>query len=120
MTGHYRSPVATAPRDAVLVFVPDPADARRLPYFEHLGHVQRVAFDNPSTFVEDAIPAATLTRLAKGELTTASGRVRIEVEGLFASVDCDQPGYTVTFVAVEWSGDAAAPGEPVAPEGDGC
>ena len=119
MTGHFRYVVDTPQRDAILEFVPDPADARRLPYFADLGHVRHVEFDNPSTFLEDVIPAATLTRLAKGELTTYSGRARIVVDGLFASVDCDQPGYTVTFVAVESIADVASASEP-APVHDGC
>jgi hypothetical protein len=119
LTGQFRYVVDTPQRDAILQFVPDRADARRLPYFAELGHVRHVKFDNPSTFLEDVIPPATLTRLAKGELSTYTGRARIMVDGLFASVDCDQPGYTVTFVAVESIADAALANEPV-PVDDGC
>jgi hypothetical protein len=113
VTGDFHYIPGLPGRDAVLYFVPDPDMARRLPYFAHLGHVRRIAFDNPSTFLEDVVPAATLTRLANGELGVHAGRARIVVDGYFASVDCNQAGYTVTFVAVEWIGDAAAAPDPL-------
>jgi hypothetical protein len=112
MTGRFRYEVDARGRMRVLESVPDRADADRLPYFADLGHVQAIAFDNPSTFLEDVIPAAILTRLARGELASHSGRARIVVDGLFAAVACDQPGYTVTFVAMEWVADTASAREP--------
>jgi hypothetical protein len=120
MTGRFRYEVDATGGLRVLEFVPDRADADRLPYFADLGHVQAIAFDNPSSFVEEAIPAAILTRLAKGELTSHSGRARIVVEGLFAAVRCDQPGYTVNFVEVEWIADTASSSVPSPPGHDGC
>jgi hypothetical protein len=119
MTGRIHVETAAAGADPVLYFVPDERIARHLPYFADLGRVQRIEFDNPATFLEDAIPADIRTRLASGGIAAVAGRARIVVDGLHASVDCDQPAYAVSFVAAELVELAAVP-RASPPDRDGC
>jgi hypothetical protein len=91
----------------VLYFVPDPAGAEKLPYWLQRGRVRSLRFTNEVMATNALVPLSTRSAFAAGHIRSASGRAVVRVAGYRISIECDNPTYWTTFVAVERPGSFA-------------
>ena len=84
-----------------LYFIPDKRLAAKLPYWSQRGHVHEIRFLNERAFVNAVISQKSIKNLAEKKIRSLSGRASVLVEGYQASVECDYPTYSVTFVSAE-------------------
>ncbi|WP_445145233.1 hypothetical protein [Dyella sp. Tek66A03] len=87
-----------------LYFVPDRAIAARLPYWAQRGRVHEIWFRNQEAFVRSVISSEVIEALKQRKTMSANGRASVVVERYQASVECDYPSYTVSFVALDERG----------------
>jgi hypothetical protein len=84
-----------------LYLTPDKKSAGLLPYWQDRGAPEQIRFDNPEKFVSSVIPAADLKKLKAKSSLSLSGKASVLVKDYEASIDCDTPNYSVTFVSVQ-------------------
>ena len=84
-----------------LTFVPDHADAIKLPYLRSFGPIKELFFENSAKFVKDSIPQDKLNLLRQRKLYSISGRVTIRVDRYKAWAECGSPYYRVRFLGLE-------------------
>jgi hypothetical protein len=92
-----------------LQFDVDATQLRRLPQWKQAdGVVRDLWFANEESLVSALVGPGRLEALRRGEIRSVRGHARLVVEGLRLAIDCDQPNYRLTFVAVERSAEAIA------------
>lgn len=91
-----------------LYFLPDAKLATRLPYWKQRKRVHEIRFRNPDAFANAIIPTDELEKLRRRKIFSVSGRASIVVDDYQASVECDYPTYSVSFVSVDHSESALA------------
>lgn len=105
------------PEGMALQVVPDPALAKRLPYWGY-GKPKPIVIEifNADLFVARAISEDQMRKLRSGELAFVTGRVVMEVEALRTGIECDSVWYGADLVRVL---EAPVP-KAVPPAGGGC
>ncbi|HWG10732.1 MAG TPA: hypothetical protein VN693_04445 [Rhodanobacteraceae bacterium] len=86
--------------DLDLDFIPDKKFAVTLPYWRDRGQVHEIEFRNKDAFINAAIPSSVVRDLKSRKIVSAHGKVSVVIEDYQASVECDAPAYSVTFVSV--------------------
>jgi hypothetical protein len=83
-----------------LYFIPDAADAKRLPRWAEDKAVREMILDNSKAFIKAVIPAKVARAVERGHRRSAQGRVTIVAEGYEAVVSCGASIYVTKFISV--------------------
>jgi hypothetical protein len=99
---YYYGQLADYPGDDMIgvYFMPDAADAKRLPHWKQEGVVKEMIFQNSDAFIKAVIPPKIARAVKDGKRRSAQGRVTFEAEGYEAVVSCGASIYVTRFVSV--------------------